>query len=88
MYCINFMIKTFFSSTHDGCVFVTPGQFWPLGIVFAYIFRPSVHLSVRHQVCPHDNSSPIQARITKFGSEVQNTLIKIPIVLAGQVTLP
>ena len=31
--------------------------------------------------CPHDNSSPIQARATKFGPEVLNTLIKIPIVL-------
>ena len=27
----------------------------------------SVSQSVRHQVCPYDNSSPIQARITKFG---------------------
>ena len=26
--------------------------------------------------CPHNNSSPIQARITKFGPEVQNTLVK------------
>ena len=31
--------------------------------------------------CPHHNSSPIQARITKFGPEVQNTLVEIPIVL-------
>ena len=31
--------------------------------------------------CPHDNLWPIQARITKFGSEVQNTLVKITIVL-------
>ena len=30
--------------------------------------------------CPHNNLSPIQA-ITKFGTEVQITLIKIPIVL-------
>ena len=33
--------------------------------------------------CPHDNSSPAQARITKFGPEKQNTLVKIPIVLGG-----
>ena len=26
----------------------------------------------------HDNSSPIQARITKFGPEVQNPLVKVP----------
>ena len=28
---------------------------------------------------PHYNSPPIQARITKFGPEVQDTLVKIPI---------
>ena len=27
---------------------------------------PSISPSVCHQVCPRDNSSPIQARITKF----------------------
>ena len=31
--------------------------------------------------CPCDNSSPIQAWTTKFGPEVQNTLVKIPVVL-------
>ena len=31
--------------------------------------------------CPHHNSSPVQARITKFGGELQNTLVKISIVL-------
>ena len=31
-------------------------------------------------VCPDDNLSPAQAAITKFGPEVQNILIKIPIV--------
>ena len=31
--------------------------------------------------CPWDSSSPIQARATKFRPEVQNTLVKIPIVL-------
>ena len=30
--------------------------------------------------CPHDNSSPVQARITTFGPEKQNTLFKNPIV--------
>ena len=33
--------------------------------------------------CPHHNSSPVQARITKFGSEVQNSLVKILILLGG-----
>ena len=31
--------------------------------------------------CPCDNSSPVQARATKFGPEVLNTLVKIPVVL-------
>ena len=26
-----------------------------------------VRPSVRHEVCPRDNASPVQARITKFG---------------------
>ena len=38
--------------------------------------------------CLHHNSPPIQARITKFGSEVQNTLVKIPIVLGGNWPWP
>ena len=33
------------------------------------------------RACPHDNSSPSQARITKFGPEMQNTLVWLPIVL-------
>ena len=49
---------------------------------------PSVHPSVRHQVCPHDNSSPVQARITKFGPKMQNTLVKVPIVLGGNQSWP
>ena len=32
------------------------------------------------QACPRENSSPIQASITKFGCEVQNNLVKVPIV--------
>ena len=38
------------------------------------------------QVCPCDNSWPIQARFTKFEPEVQNNLVKIPIGL-GMVDL-
>ena len=45
----------------------------------------SVGLCVRvcvyqSRACPHDNSSPIQARITKLGPEMQNTLVWVPIV--------
>ena len=64
-----------------GTIF-TRGQFWPPGIVVAPV-RPSV----RPQVCPRDNSSPVQAGITKFGPKMQNTLVKVPIVLGGQSTL-
>ena len=38
--------------------------------------------------CPHHNSPPIQARITKFGPEVQNTLVKIPVALGGNWPWP
>ena len=38
--------------------------------------------------CPHHNLSPIKARIIKFGPEVQNTLVKIPIVLGGNWPWP
>ena len=42
----------------------------------------SIHLSVcQSQVCPHDNSSLVQAKSTKFRPEVENTLVKILIVL-------
>ena len=38
--------------------------------------------------CPHDNLSPVQARITKIGPEKQNTLVKIPIVFWGNWPSP
>ena len=38
--------------------------------------------------CAHCNSSPIQARVTKFGPEVQNTAVKIPIVWGGDSPWP
>ena len=43
-----------------------------------------VRLSVcQSWACPHNNSWPVQARITKFGLKVQNTLVKALTVLAG-----
>ena len=62
----------------------TRGQFWPPGIVVACVCV-CVYQSL---ACPHDNSSPVQARITKFGPEKQNTLVKIPIVLGGNWPWP
>ena len=38
--------------------------------------------------CPRNNSSPVQARITKFGPKKQNTLVKVPIVLRGNRPWP
>ena len=38
--------------------------------------------------CPDDNLSPVQATITKFGPEKQNTLVKLPIVLGGNWPWP
>ena len=38
--------------------------------------------------CQHNNPSPVQARINKFGPEVQNALVKIPIVLGGDWLWP
>ena len=40
----------------------------------------SVRPSVRHQVCPRDNSTPVQARLTKFGQNMQNTSLMVPTV--------
>ena len=42
----------------------------------------SVCLSVcQSLVCPSDNSGHVSARITKFGPNMQNTLVRVPIVL-------
>ena len=38
--------------------------------------------------CPRDNSGPVQARIAKFGSKIQKTLVKVPIVLGGNWPWP
>ena len=46
--------------------------------------RVSVYQSL---AWPRDNSGPVQARITKFELKVQNTLVKVPIVLGGWSTL-
>ena len=56
-----------FHCLRHGIMIFTRGQYWPSGIVVACV-RPSVRPSVRHQVCPRDNSSPVQAKITKFGA--------------------
>ena len=70
--------------------FITRGQFWPLGIVIACVCV-SVRVSVcvyQSLACPHDNSSAVHARITKFGWETQNTLVKMPIIFGGDRPWP
>ena len=59
----------------------TQGQFWPMAIVFAcpcLCVCISVCPNMCQQSCLHDISSPVQARITKFGSGVEKTLINFP----------
>ena len=67
--------------------FFTRGQFWPSGIVIAYVcvcVRVCVCQSVCQSLaCPRDNSGRVQARIAKFGPKMQKTLVKVPIVLGG-----
>ena len=65
--------------------FITQGQFWPLGIVIACVcvcVCPCVCLC-QSLTCQRDNSGPFQARITKFGSKMQKTLVKVPTVLGA-----
>ena len=64
------------------------GQFWPQGIVVACIYLSMCAYVHQPRACPHHNSSPIQARITKYGWEVPNTLVKIPIVFGANLTWP
>ena len=44
-----------------------------------------VSLCVNHLLVLHDYSGPVQTRITKFGPEVQNTLVTIPLTLTLKV---
>ena len=68
-------------------VFFTRGKFLSSGIAIACICA-SVCLSVclsdcQPRICPRDSSFPIQAKIARFRPEVQNTLLKILIVLGS-----
>ena len=66
--------------------------FYPRPVfVFGYCrcLRVSVCLCVRQSwACPSDNSSTVQARITKFSPEKQSTLVKTPIVFWGNWPWP
>ena len=60
-------------------------HFYPRPVLaFGYCHRLRLWVCVcvyQSRACPHDNSSPIQARITKFRQEMQNTLVWVPIIL-------
>ena len=62
-------------------------RFYPRPVMafrYCHHLRLSVCVCVcvrQSSVCPDDNLSPAQATITKIRPEVQNTLVKIPIVL-------
>ena len=58
-------------------VIFTRGQFWPSGIVVACVCS----CGRQSRACPHDNLWLVPARITKFEPDMQNILVKIPIVL-------
>ena len=70
----------------------TRGQFWPSGVVVACVcvsVCSCVHVCVcQSRACPHDNSPLVQVRITKFGTKVQKTLVKVPIVFGDDRTWP
>ena len=44
------------------------------------VLCPCVYQSL---ACPRDNSGPVHARITKYGPNMQKTLVKVPIVLGA-----
>ena len=65
-------------------VLINRGQFWPSGIVIACICEClCVSRSIQSRACPRDNSGPVQARIAKFEPKMQETLVKVPIVLGA-----
>ena len=61
-------------------------NFYPRPVLaFGYCrcLRLCVFVSVcvyQSRVCPHDNSPLVQAKITKFGTKMQKTLVKVSIV--------
>ena len=61
----------------------TRGQFWPPGIVIACVCVRVCDSVCQSRACPRDNSGPVQARIAKFGPNMENILVKVPIVLGA-----
>ena len=71
------------------CIFLPEASFGLRVLSLPACVCVSVCLCVRQsRACPSDNSSTVQARITKFGPEKQNSLVKIPIVFWGNWPWP
>ena len=75
-------------NTYKCISFIIRGQFWPSGIVIACVCVSVCVCVYQSLACPHDNSSAVYARITKFGWEMQNTLVKMPIIFGGDRPWP
>ena len=76
---IHSILFQYFVKIYDKAAFpfFTRGQFWPSGIVIACVCG-SVCQCVcvcQSRACPHDNSSLIQATITKFRPQMQKHLV-------------
>ena len=63
-------------------IIFTRGQFRSSGIVIACMCV----CVCQSLACPQDNSSPVQARVTKLSPATQGTLVKIPI-FGGRLTV-
>ena len=64
-------------------VVFTWSQFWPSGIIVAcvsFCLCPCV-CAYQPKTCRNDDFLPSHSRVTKFGTEVQNTLVKIHVTL-------
>ena len=79
------------------------GQFGTITLLLSHAFYPRPVLAFRYcrclrlcvrvcvyqsLACPHDNSPLVQARITKFGTKVQKTLVKVAIVFGDDQQWP
>ena len=68
--------RIFIYSHHNTIVFLPEASFG-----LRVLWLPVSVCVYQSLACPQYNSSPVQARITKFGPEKQNTLVKIPIAV-------
>ena len=74
--------------TRQMFTFFNRGQFWPSGIVVACVCVSVCPCVCQSRACPPDNAPLVQARITKFGTKVQKTLVKLSIVFGDDRPWP